>query len=285
MRLMLCLVTDMTDYVFIDSGIGGIPYMTGLLERQRDASCIYVADSANFPYGQKSHEQVVSCVIPLVEKICRRFEPKVIILACNTISVNALEELRRIFPGKEFVGTVPAIKLAAGISKKRRLGLLATNATVQNPYNDSLMKSFAADCTLVNRGDAPLIDFIEKKAFTASSEEIEAAVKPAADFFRANDCDAVILGCTHFLNIKEQLQKAFAPDMQVVDSVDGVVRHAIDVHGALRGVPAGEGGEQRSASQGETSPSLFVTGELDDEAKRQYDALCRRFFINFAGTL
>ena len=109
----------MTDFVFIDSGVGGIPYMTALLQKAPDASCVYVADNANFPYGEKTHEEVVNCVVSVVQKICDKFNPRVIVLACNTISVNALEVLRQKFPQIKFVGTVPAIKLAASITKNK----------------------------------------------------------------------------------------------------------------------------------------------------------------------
>ena len=253
--------------------------MTELLNKKPDASCVYIADNANFPYGTKTHEEVVGCVLPLVKKIREQFDPAVIVLACNTISVNALEELRRQVPDQQFVGTVPAIKLAAGVSKTRKLGLLATDATVANPYNAELMKSFASDCTLINRGDAHLIDFIERKSFTATTAEILDAVKPAAEFFRASGCDAVILGCTHFLNIKKEIQQALGPDIKVVDSVDGVVRHAIEVYGALRGVPAGRGRTQRSAAEGKAFPSLFMTGSLNDTEMAQYEALATRLGI------
>ena len=278
----------MTDFVFIDSGIGGIPYMTSLLKRKPDVSCVYIADSANFPYGEKTHEQVVDCVNPLVKKVCDKFCPSVIILACNTISVNALEQLRLLYPKQQFVGTVPAIKLASSVSKKRRIGLLATNATVANPYNDYLMKSFASDCTLINRGDAKLIDFIEKKSLTATHSEILDSVRPAVKYFRENDCDVIILGCTHFLNIKDEIKEACAPDIEVVDSVDGVVRHALDVlgTGVLGAEPLGEGVAEdleKGCSQGETSPSLFITGTLDESGRQQYDALCSKYGISFKG--
>ena len=184
----------MTDFVFIDSGVGGIPYMMKLLEKKPEYSCVYVADTANFPYGEKSHEQVVKCVLELVEKIRTKFSPKVIVVACNTMSVNALDELRKKYPDIQFVGTVPAIKLAASVSKKRRIGLLATKATCENPYNLELKEKFASDCVLVTRGDGELVSFIEHNAFTASHEECLEAVKPAIDFFRQEDCDAVILG-------------------------------------------------------------------------------------------
>jgi glutamate racemase len=306
----------MTDFVFIDSGVGGIPYMTTLMQRSPETSCIYVADTANFPYGEKTHEEVVKCVSELVEKIKLQFEPKVIVLACNTMSVNALDALRSEFSDVKFVGTVPAIKLAASVSKNRRIGLLATHATCENPYNIELKNKFAGDCTLVNRADPDLISFIEHNAFTASREECLAAVKPAVDFFRAENCDVVILGCTHFLNFTDVFEEACGADIKVVDSVDGVVRHSLEVLnsdddskeklvGDFKGVsPLGErvadkptkrreptqlAGAVRGAtwlgSVGETSPSLYITGFRDIEEENQYNVLCSRFGIKFGGLL
>ncbi len=289
----------MTDFVFIDSGVGGIPYMMKLLEKKPDASCVYVADTANFPYGEKSHEQVVACVIELVEKIRLKFAPKVIVVACNTMSVNALDALRSHFSDIQFVGTVPAIKLAASISKKRRMGLLATHATCENPYNIELQKKFASDCTIVNRADPELISFIEHNAFTASREECLDAVKPAVNFFREQDCDAMILGCTHFLNFTDVFEAACEPEIKVVDSVDGVVRHSLEVLGSrfevsgespvgdFKGVsPLGErGATNEVGAQGEASPSLYITGFRDTDEENQYNVLCKRFGINFGGLL
>lgn len=303
----------MTDFVFIDSGVGGIPYMTTLLQRSPDAECVYVADTANFPYGEKTHEQVVECVIKLVEKIHAQFSPKVIVVACNTMSVNALDILRSTFSDIVFVGTVPAIKLAASLSKKRRIGLLATKATCENPYNLELKEKFASDCVLITRGDGELVSFIEHNAFTASREECLAAVKPAVDFFRSEDCDAVILGCTHFLNFTDIFEEACQPDIKVVDSVDGVVRHSLEVleggvvrslrsltslqsklAGNLTGVlgaePLGERGASNEVrARGEASPSqkpkLFITGFRDREEENQYNVLCSRFGIQFGGLL
>jgi len=286
----------MTDFVFIDSGVGGIPYMTTLMQRAPEAACVYVADTANFPYGEKTHEQVVRCVTELVEKIRKKFEPKVIVVACNTMSVNALDAVREAFPDVKFVGTVPAIKLAASLSKNRRIGLLATHATCENPYNIELQKKFAADCTIVNRADPQLISFIEHNAFTASREDCLAAVKPAVDFFRQGDCDAVILGCTHFLNFTDVFEEACGADMKVVDSVDGVVRHSLEVLdnkavGDFKGdIPLRRGGSGKPqvCSEGETSPvytSLFITGFRDTEEENQYNVLCKRFGIQFGGLL
>ena len=268
----------MTDFVFIDSGVGGIPYMTELLKRAPEARCLYVADAANFPYGEKTHEEVVACVVELVKKICNRFAPAVIVVACNTMSVNALETIRETFPQVKFIGTVPAIKLAASVSKKRRIGLLATKATCENPYNLELKEKFASDCTLINRPDPELISYIEHNAFTASREECLKAVQPAVDFFRSQNCDVMILGCTHFLNFTDVFEEACGKDIKVVDSVDGVVRHAIEVR-----EKAGECKSENSEAL--LSPALLTTGFTDSQEKAQFDSLCIKFGLNFAGVL
>ena len=277
----------MTDFVFIDSGVGGIPYMTTLLQRAPEASCVYVADTANFPYGEKSHEQVVDCVLQLVEKIRLQFAPKVIVVACNTMSVNTLEALREKFSDIKFVGTVPAIKLAASLSKKRRIGLLATHSTCENPYNIELKNKFAADCTIVNRADPELISFIEHNAFTASREECLAAVKPAVDFFRKENCDAIILGCTHFLNFTEVFEEVCQPDIKVVDSVDGVVRHALEVVECSRSECIETTAEDVVSIRPSdySTTALFITGFRDIEEENQYNVLCSRFGIKFGGLL
>ena len=271
----------MTDFVFIDSGVGGIPYMTALLQKEPGASCVYVADNANFPYGEKTHDQVVACVVELVQKIIDKFSPRVIVVACNTISVNALEVLRQKFPQVQFVGTVPAIKLAASVSKNRCIGLLATAATCENPYNNELKKKFADDCTLVCRADGELVSFIEEKGFTASQTELEDAVRPAIDFFASKGCDAIILGCTHFLNLKDIFEKV-AQQIVIVDSVDGVVRQMIKV-GALRQAqePRIQAQEPRICPK---IPDLYATSDNEnDQAK--YKNICSANKIAFGGKI
>ena len=262
----------MTDFVFIDSGVGGIPYMTSLLQKAPDASCVYVADNANFPYGEKSHDEVVNCVVSVVQKICDKFEPRVIVLACNTISVNALETVRQKFSQVQFVGTVPAIKLAASVSKKKRIGLLATSSTCENPYNIELKNKFASDCELVMRADAELISFIEENGFTATQAELENAVRPAIEFFAEQNCDVIVLGCTHFLNIKDVFEKVALPHfIKIVDSVDGVVRHTLDVGGVL--------GAEHLKTRAQAS--LYITGETNSS----YKTICERYKINFGGKI
>ena len=279
------------DFAFLDSGTGGIPYMNYLKQKCPGADCVYVADTKNFPYGQKSAEEIVNAVLSITQKIISKFNPNTIVIACNTMSVNALDAVRKAFPGVNFVGTVPAIKLAAGISKKRRIGLLATNSTVNHPYSQKLKADFAADCQLICRGDADLISFIEHESFTATKEQIKAAVTPAVDFFRKEDCDVIILGCTHFLNIASEIQEVCGPSIKVVDSKEGVVNHAIEISGVLGAEPLGEGVAENAEggrSEGKAFPSrkivpseLYITGFTEKKDENEYDVICKRFGLVF----
>ena len=271
----------MVDFVFLDSGTGGIPYLMHLLEIKPDAKCVYVGDTANFPYGEKNHEQIVSAVLNCVKVIIERFSPKVIVLACNTMSVNSLDVLREVFPNQIFVGTVPAIKLAAKVSKKRKIGLLATKATVEHPYNKDLKNHFAKDCQMFLRGEPKLISFIEHESFTATSSEREEACKEAVKYFAQKDCDVIILGCTHFLNIKKEMQKVCGSDIQVVDSVEGVVNRALDVFSKIQ--KTNDGNESKTNTN--YRAKLFVTGFNDKKDKKEYDEICSRYKLEFGGIL
>lgn len=268
----------MVDFAFLDSGIGGLPYMFYLKEKSPESTCVYIADTKNFPYGEKSQNEIVECALFCVQKIIDNFNPKVIVIACNTMSVNVLDVLRKTYPNQLFVGTVPAIKLAAETTKNRCFGLLATNSTVNHPYNKKLKEDFAANCKIISRGDPELISFIEHKAYSATENEIEAACKPAVDFFREQGCDVIILGCTHFLNISTQIQKVAGKSIKVIDSKSGVIKRALEMCKKLESNKKIESSEKKS-------DLLFVTGGFTDEDRNKYEQLCLHHHLEFGGIL
>ena len=263
------------DFVFFDSGTGGIPYMLYLKQKSPHSSCVYVADTKNFPYGEKSVGEIVRCASDTVHLILRRFVPRAFVVACNTLSVTALEQLRAAFPAVPFVGTVPAIKQAAAVSKNRRIGLLATQRTVDEPYTAELAQRFASDCTLIKRADPALIEFIEHDFFTASDADKKAAVKPAVNFFWENGTDTIILGCTHFLHIADVIAQEAGKEVQVVDSKEGVVNQA------LRVAPADSAVHSKAGS---TDCTFFISGPSGiDEAP--YKVLSKKLGIPYGGIL
>ena len=264
----------MVNFVFLDSGAGGLPYMLKLKSLSPSSNCIYVGDTANFPYGEKTSDQIIENATACVKKIIEKWNPHAIVIACNTISVTALQQLRQRFPNTPFIGTVPAIKPASLLSKKRKIGLLATNATVNHEYTKKLISDFASDCEIVSRGDPKLISFIEHNYFSSTAQEQEDAVKPAVDFFRKAGCDVIVLACTHFLNMADVIQRVCGEDIKVVDSRDGVARHALEIDSNFN--------QEGNSNQ---SSILYVTGFTQNNDQLNYENFCMNNGIEFGGLL
>ena len=213
--------------VFIDSGVGGLPYLQQLKRLSAGTPCVYIADNKNFPYGEKTAAEISEATSELAGKAISRFHPAVIVIACNTMSVSVLQRLRETFPLVPFVGTVPAIKKAAAVSKNRIIGLLATSKTVKSPYTASLIAEFASDCKVISLEAPKLISEIEQELIFADDAAKLEAAKPFAKAFMDNGADTVVLGCTHFLHLRDAFREALGGGIQVVDSLGGVAQQAL----------------------------------------------------------
>ena len=274
------------DFAFLDSGTGGIPYMVELKRKMPDARCVYVGDTAHFPYGEKTADEVTESAAASISEIVRRWSPETLVIACNTISVTSLEELRARFPDLPIVGTVPAIKLAAHVSRNKRIGLLATNATVRHPYCENLERKYASDCVISKRGDPDLISFIEHSLFTASEEQKLEAVRPAVSYFLQEGCDTIILGCTHFTHVASYIATVAGDGVQVVDSRDGVSKQALKVWQTKE-----EASRQDSAAplpyRSDLPPdkSFFVTLLRSPEDEEEYRDLCASCNVPWGGEI
>ena len=258
-------------YVFLDSGIGGLPYFRYFHQQAPHASAAYIADVEHFPYGEKTREEVIQYALGVTEKIINRLDPAMVIVVCNTMSTAALDALRNHF-SVPFVGTVPAVKVAAEVSVNKRIGIIATARTINDPYLDKLITSFAADCTIEKRSDAELIAHIENGLITASDEEKRKAVAPAIRQFKDAGVDTLVLACTHFLHLANTFAECAAPEIKVVDSLPGVVSHALDV------LPPPSCGEASRSS-------CYVTGEITERIDRLYRGYCELFNLNWKGAL
>lgn len=274
------------DFAFLDSGTGGIPYMLLLKEKSPQSTCVYLGDTIHFPYGEKSIQQVTDSASVAIKSMMQKWNPRCIVIACNTISVTALENLRKLFPHLPIVGTVPAVRLAAKVTRNKKIGLLATNATINHPYCKKLIEDYASDCQVFVRGDPDLVAFIEHRLFTASDDEKMAAVCPAVDFFCERDCDTIILGCTHFTHLAREIENSFAQKswkkIFVVDSREGVSNQALRVLPEISAEQKSKDAEEFSPSQ---DMSFFVTELKGNADRREYESLCENFHIPFGGLI
>jgi glutamate racemase len=210
--------------LFFDSGVGGLSVLGPTRALLPNAPIVYAADSAGFPYGKRSEADLASRVPALLGRLVERFHPRLVVIACNTASTIALDHARAALD-VPVVGTVPAIKPAAEMSKSRVIGVLGTEATVRQPYVDDLAAKFAADCTIIRHGSPELVELAEAKlgGEEVSADAVKAAAQPMFDARDGDRIDTVVLACTHFPLLGDELRAAF-PDVAYVDGGPGIAR-------------------------------------------------------------
>jgi glutamate racemase len=189
-----------------------------------NAPIVYAADSAGFPYGKRSEAEIAERVPELLGRLVERFRPRLAVIACNTASTIALDHARAALT-LPIVGTVPAIKPAAEVSRTRVIGVLGTQATVRQPYVDDLAARFAADCTIIRHGSPELVELAEAKLAgeIVTIEAVKSATQPLFDAPAGGRVDTVVLACTHFPLLDEELRAAF-PHVAYVDGGGGISR-------------------------------------------------------------
>ncbi|MDR2729489.1 MAG: glutamate racemase [Treponema sp.] len=221
---------DNRPVLFLDSGIGGIPYALFFQERNPQESICYAADRENFPYGPRGKEEITAILSALCKKLIIKFNPKIIVLACNTATVSAINPLREIFPQVPFVGTVPAIKPALKAAKYEKIGIIGSERTINDPYN----KKLAGSCEIAGIAAPELVEFVEKRMEFADNNEIHEVVQKYVDMFREKKIDTIVLGCTHFLYLINEFQNAACPDIKVFDSLEGIIKCIENLLGDMR---------------------------------------------------
>ena len=218
-------MTDPTaPLLFFDSGVGGLSVLGPTRALLPNAPIVYAADNAGFPYGPRSEADIAARVPALLGRLVERFRPRLAVIACNTASTIALDVVRAALD-LPVVGTVPAIKPAAEQSRNRVIGVLGTAATVRQPYVDDLAARFAADCTVLRHGSAELVALAEAKLVgePVSIDAIRSAVAPLLDQPGAERMDVVVLACTHFPLLTDELAVAMA-GVTFVDGGPGIAR-------------------------------------------------------------
>ena len=210
--------------LFFDSGVGGLSVLEPTRLLLPNAPIVYVADNAGYPYGKRSEQEIASRVPALLGRLVERFRPRLAVIACNTASTIALAHVRSALD-LPVVGTVPAIKPAAAISKTRVIGVLGTEATVRQPYVDNLAAEFAADCTIIRHGSPELVDLTEAKLAgdEVPLDAVRAAAQPMFDADHGNQIDVGVLACTHFPLLRDELTEAF-PTVEWIDGGPGIAR-------------------------------------------------------------
>ena len=214
--------------LLFDSGVGGLSVLAELRAALPQAPVIYAADNGGLPYGTKTEAEVAARVCGLLGRMAERFHPRLICIACNTASTIALAMVRDVL-NVPIVGTVPAIKPAAEQTRSGTIGLLGTAATIRQPYVDRLAAQHAADKRLLRFAAGELVSAAEAKLRGSTVDPAVYARSAAGlrDQPGGEAIDVVVLACTHFPLVQEELAAAFGPGVAFVDGAKGIARRIV----------------------------------------------------------
>jgi glutamate racemase len=218
-------VTSARPLLIFDSGVGGLSVLGAIRELLPRAPLVYAADSAGYPYGTRRPAEIEARIPALLGRLAERFDPELIVIACNTASTIALDAVRAALD-LPVVGTVPAIKPAAALSRTRTIGVLGTEATVRQPYVDRLSAEFASDSRVIRHGSAELVDLAEAKlrGEAIAAADFEAALAGLFAQPGGGEIDTVVLACTHFPLVEKELGAAAPHPVRFVDGKEGIAR-------------------------------------------------------------
>lgn len=238
---------DIQPIGILDSGVGGLTVWKEIVAALPHESTVYIGDSFNAPYGTKTQAEIIQLAKHMI-RFLKEKQVKLIVVACNTITVSGIDRLREAFPDIPVVGTVPVVKMAAALTKKKKIGLLATGATGNSAYNQKLIKDFAADCEVVVVGTNILVPLIENN----KKEELKKILPEILKPFREVGVDVVVLGCTHFPLIRKDIEVFLGEGVSVIDSGGAIARQVRRILTSNNALNSGE----------KISHQLFTTGKI-----------------------
>jgi glutamate racemase len=213
-----------------DSGLGGLTVFREVKAVRADASYVYVADDAGFPYGEMPESALITRIVHVIGKAIAVYTPDLVVIACNTASTLALTELRARF-SVPFVGTVPAIKPACAQSVSKRVSVLGTQATVGREYTRALIREFAAGCDVHLVGSPRLAGYAEAELAGAAVADSVIEAEIAGCFIDADGrrTDTIVLACTHYPLLLERIRSNAPWPVTWLDPAPAIARRVSDL--------------------------------------------------------
>ncbi|SNC58607.1 glutamate racemase [Sodalis endosymbiont of Henestaris halophilus] len=211
--------------LIFDSGVGGLSIYDEVRKILPYAHYLYVFDNEAFPYGEKPQQFIIDRVVAIIDAIWLLHQIDLIIVACNTASTISLPALRKRFPC-EIIGVVPAIKPATSLTRNGIVGLLATHATIHHSYTYNLINQFASDCQILQLSMSKLVEIAEAKL---QGEMVQQPMlcKLLRPWLKAEQPpDTIILGCTHFPLLSQELKAVLPAGTHLVNSGSAIARRA-----------------------------------------------------------
>ena len=205
---------------FFDSGVGGTSIWKEVITRLPKEHTIYLSDSKNAPYGEKSKEQIIALCKKNTEFLLQK-KCKIIVVACNTATTNAIDFLRNNYD-IPFIGIEPAIKPAALNTKTKKIAILATKGTLNSTLFEKTSSFINKDIEMHETIGKGLVELIEDGKL--NSKEITSLLSSYLKPMVANDIDSLVLGCTHYPYLIPQIKKIIGDQIKIIDSGEAVAR-------------------------------------------------------------
>ena len=201
-----------------DSGVGGTSIWKEIIKTLPNENTIYLADIANAPYGEKSAEKIIELSIKNTEKLIN-LDCKIIVVACNTATTNAIEILREKYK-IPIIGIEPAIKPAALASKSKAIGILATKGTLSSALFHKTSSLYASDLKVIEVVGKGLVELIE--ADKIESEEMHKLLEEYLQPMISQNIDYLVLGCSHYPYLIPVLRTILPKNVTIIDSGQAV---------------------------------------------------------------
>jgi glutamate racemase len=242
-----------------DSGVGGLSILRAIRAVLPDEPTVYLADTANFPYGTKSEPEIDRCTLAAAGILMRR-RPDVMVVACNSASTSALASLRSAHPEVPFVGVVPAIKPAAALTRTGTVAVLATARTLESAAYQELKNSWAGQVRVIDRPCPGWVEIVERGEIgtPAAREAVARVIRPALE----QGADVFVLGCTHYPFLDPVIQDVAGPGASILDSGEAVARQVRRVLTARRPGRESAGAGHLYLATGDPEPFRAVAERL-----------------------
>lgn len=209
----------------IDSGVGGLSVFQAIEKLLPTENLTYIADSKYAPYGEKSKTEIAQRVSTLVDLLHQQ-DIKALVIACNTATVNLIQQLRQSY-SLPIIGVEPGIKPAVAGTKTKKVGVLATAATINSQAFVEFSRKFLPHSELILTPCPKFVPLIEQEKI--GSHEAKMAVKEYVLPLIEQGCDQIVLGCTHYPFLKQDIEQVIAGKAQLIDTSQAVAQQVKSV--------------------------------------------------------
>lgn len=209
-----------------DSGLGGLSVWNEIDQMLPAENFLYIADTAYVPYGVRPPEEIRARSIAVAGFLIER-GVKLIVVACNTASAIAIDDLRQAYPEALFVGLEPAVKPALGMTMTGRVGVLATPRTVSGDRLRLLIEHWSDGVKVHSIAGNGMVELVE--AGVLEGESVDRVLAPILDPLIEQETDVIVLGCTHYPFLRHAIQAYVGPDVRVIDSGNAIARRTMNL--------------------------------------------------------